>query len=198
MYSPLQVVSFIRDSLRALYFEYGGPNFNWDANPRVSKLTIGTVNDHHSDERIQQFPRILIQRGPSQLSSQFISNSLEQATGLGVSSGGTEYYRQDIDGSISLIIEARQEGTCEELAEYTRRFICWSKPFIETQFGFQAFAKMISVSECMMDQEDVEKFKISINIPYIIEDRWQKTGDLTRLNHVFYKLVNEGLPNETQ
>ena len=188
-YNPLFVVSMIRDMLREMYVEYGGDNFKWDEDPRTSKITIGTVNDIHSNERIQQFPRILIQRGSSQLHSQFITNNLESTTGLGVNTGDTEYYRQDVEGSINIIIESRQEGTCEEIAENTRKFLCWSKPFIETKFGFQAFGKIMQISECMMDQEDVEKFKISINIPYIIEDRWQKTDNLIRLNHVFRKLV---------
>lgn len=188
-YSPLYVVTFIRDLLRKMYREYGGEDFCWDDNPRKSMITIGTVNDENSNERKQQLPRILIQRGPTICQDQFIANNLESRVKQGVSNGGSDHFRQDITGSINLIIEARNEGTCEEVSEYTRKFIMWSKPFIETTFGFQAFAKAVQISTCDLDQEDAEKFKININVPYIIEDRWQKTGNLTRLNYIFKEMM---------
>lgn len=189
-YSPLYVVTFLRDLLRNMYREYGGEHFSWDEDPRKSQITIGTVSNQHSGERIQQFPRILIQRGGSMCQSQFIANNLDYHHNGGVKAGGTEHFRQDINGSINFIIEARNEGTCEELGEFTRRFLCWSKPFIETTFGFQAFAKVMQIGACELDHEDTEKFKININVPYIIEDRWTKSGDLVRLNHIFREMIN--------
>lgn len=189
-YSPLYVVSFIRDLFRKMYAEYGGENFLWDPDPMKSKIMIGTVSDNHTNERVQMFPRILIQRGPSFCQSQFISDNLETRTNNGVASGDTESYLQDINGSINIIMEARNEGTCEEIGEFSRKFICWSKPFIELTFGFKAFAKSINIGSCEMDREDTEKFKININIPYIVEDRWTKSGDLVRLNHIFREMIS--------
>lgn len=189
-YSPLYVVTFLRDLFRKMYFEYGGEDFCWDEDPRKSKIMIGTVSDVNTTERIQQFPRILFQRGQSFCQSQFIANGLNTVHGGGIKRGGTETYRQDINGSINIIIEARNEGTCEELGEFSRKFICWTKPFIETTFGFQAFGKSVQIGACEMDMEETEKFKININIPYIVEDRWQKSGDLVRLNHIFNEMTN--------
>lgn len=189
-YNPLFVTTFIRDLFRKMYFEYGGESYSWDEDPRKSKIMIGTVNDKHSTERIQMFPRILIQRGPSFCQSQFISNNLESVKDGGVPKGGKEYHRQDITGSILITIEAVNEGSCEELGEYTRRFLCWCKPFIENTFGFQAFGKTIQIGACELEREDTEKFKININIPYIVEDRWEKSGDLVRLNHIFHEMIN--------
>lgn len=189
-YNPLYVVTFLRDLFRNMYREYGGEDYKWDEVPGKSKILIGTVSDVHTNERVQAYPRILFQRGPSMCQSQFISNNLDTVDGGGVPRGGTETYRQDVSGSINIIIEARNEGSCEEVCEFSRRFICWSKPFIETTFGFQAFAKVIQIGACEMDMEDSEKFKININIPYIVEDRWIKSGDLVRLNHVFHEMIN--------
>ena len=192
MYSPLYLMTFIRDLLRGMFVEYGGDRYAWDEDPRKSKIMIGTMNDNHTDERVQQFPRILIQRGPLFVQSQFISNNLRDVSGgLGVPSGDSEFFRQDVNGSINILIETRNEGTCEELGDCLRRYICWCKPFIETTFGFQAFGKQVQISQCDMEQEDTEKFKISINIPYIVEDSWRKDSELVRLNHVFRKLINE-------
>lgn len=193
MYSPLYTVTFIRDLLRQMFFEYGGEDYTWSEDSRESKLMIETVNNTNSKARVQQFPRILIQRGPTFLQSQFINNNLQKTEGgtVGVAVGDTERYRQDVTGSLNILIEARNEGACEELGEFIRKFLCWSKPFIETRFGFQAFGKQIQLSQCDMDREDTEKFKININVPYIIEDTWQKTGNLVRLNHVFQRLMSD-------
>lgn len=176
-----------------MFFEYGGEDYTWSEDSRESKLMIETVNNTNSKARVQQFPRILIQRGPTFLQSQFINNNLQKTEGgtVGVAVGDTERYRQDVTGSLNILIEARNEGACEELGEFIRKFLCWSKPFIETRFGFQAFGKQIQLSQCDMDREDTEKFKININVPYIIEDTWQKTGNLVRLNHVFQRLMSD-------
>jgi hypothetical protein len=189
MYSPLHSVSFIRDMLRQMFLEYGGEEFCWSEDERESKIRIGTVNDFTTDSRVQQTPRILIQRGACGVSSQFLGDNLESTLNGGINRGGHSVFRQDVNGSINIIIEALHEGTCEEIAEYVRRFICWSKPFIESTFGFQAFGKQVQVSACEADQEDTEKFKISISIPFIIEDRWKLEGQLTRLNHIFHTLT---------
>lgn len=189
MYNSLHVVTFIRDLLREMFFEYGGDYHSWNSDERLSKIRIGTVNDHNQDGSIQQMPRIMVHRGPSNISSQFLNNNLEATWGGGLPRGGHNSYRQDINGSIDLLIEATNEGTCEVLAEFTRKFLCWSKPFIESKFGFQAFGRQIMISTCDQDEEDIEKFKISISIPFIVEDRWKLEGNLTRLNHIFHKLT---------
>lgn len=188
-YNPLYLVSYIRDMFQAMFFEYGGSKYAWDPDPKASKIRVGTVNDVHDDARTQMSPRILVQRGGCQMGSQFINNNHQNTIGGGLQRpGGQEEYRQDIQGVINIIIETRQEGSCEEVAEIVRKFLCWCKPYIESQFGFQAFGKQINVSECNMDTEDTEKFKINISIPYIVEDRWRITGNLTRLNHIFQEL----------
>lgn len=187
-YSPLHVVSFLRDLYRNMFFEYGGEKYAWNEDPRKSKIVIGTVSDKNDDSHIQQLPRILFQRGPSFVGSQFIANNLESHQNGGIQLGGTETFRQDVNGSINIIIEAINEGTCEEVCEFSRKFLCWSKPFIETMFGFQVFGKQVQIGACEMDMEDAEKFKININIPYIVEDRWVKSADLVRLNHIFQEM----------
>ena len=64
----------------------------------------------------------------------------------------------------------------------------WSKPFIEEEFGFQRFAHQVSVSQCMPDRENKEKFKIQIAIPYIVEDRWFTQQVYIRLKAIFQEV----------
>lgn len=189
MYSSLYVVTFIRDLFREMFLEYGGEHYSWNSDERLSKIRIGTVNDHNDDDISQKLPRILIRRGSCSASAQFINNNFERETDGGINRGGTNVYRQDVNGSIDIIVEATNEGTCEEIGEFLRRFLCWSRQHIESKFGFQAFGRQFIISPCDQDEEDIEKFKISISIPFIVEDRWVLEGHLTRLNHIFHKLT---------
>tara|TARA_R110002074_G_scaffold204126_1_gene372323 strand:+ start:495 stop:1052 length:558 start_codon:yes stop_codon:yes gene_type:complete len=182
-------VTFIRDLFREMFQEYGGKYYSWNTDERLSNIRIGTVNDHNPSSLTQKLPRILVRRGSCSASNQFLNNGLEAEYNGGINRGGNSSYRQDVSGTIDIIVEATNEGSCEELSEFLRKFICWTKPFIENRFGFQAFCKQFVISPCDQDVEDIEKFKISISIPFIVEDRWTVNGDLTRLNHIFQKLT---------
>jgi hypothetical protein len=179
--------------MQRTFYEFAGSNYAWSSDPKESKITIGTVSDVNSKAHIQAFPRVLIQRGASMCRVQFIADSLDVRRDGGPSKGGTDIHRQDVEGSINLIIEARNEGTCEEIAEFIRKFLVWSKPLIEKTFQFQSFGSIVQIGMCEMDLEDTEKFKISINVPYIVEDRWIRSTDLTRLNHIFRDLVPQAV-----
>lgn len=54
----------------------------------------------------------------------------------------------------------------------------------EADFGFQRFGWDISISECDQSDEDKEKFKIQVQIPYIVEDRWNYTPDSILLKKI--------------
>ena len=168
-FNPLTVVTFARDCLRKLFMEFSD-EYAWAEDPNESKIWIGTVNDYNAAVPIQKIPRILLQRGDVVTNTLSISNSLEHVHGT--PNDIVKNFRKDLQGMLNIIVETTSEGSCELLAENVRRFLVWSKPFIEEEFGFQRFAHQVSVSSCMPDRENKEKFKIQIAIPYIVEDRW--------------------------
>lgn len=184
-FNPLSVVTFTRDCLRKLFLEFG-EDFTWSSDSKQSKIWIGTANDYNASVEIQKIPRVLIQRGPIDINTAFISNNLEYVEGT--PNDKTKHYRQDLQGNLTIIVETVSEGACEVLAERLRRFICWSKPFIETEFGFQGFARQMQISPCMPDRENKEKFKIQISIPYSIEDRWSSTQFYIKLKSIFQEI----------
>lgn len=148
-------------------------------------IRVGTVNDRHDDNEIQKTPRVLVQRGSIQGSVHLLGSGFVQET------SEQKVFRQDVRGDITIVVEAIQEGTCEEIAEYIRKFLVWSRQFYEVKFGFQSFANQIMVSPCDMDGEDTEKFKITISIPYVIEEQWSVKDITPRINHIFSEI--EGL-----
>ena len=181
-FTPLTTVSMFRDSLRIWFAQNGGPDLSWDEDPKQSKIQIGTVNDPYMRDPNQKMPRILCKRGAVQQSVQFINNSEEVVTGT--QQNPTKHSRMDIQGSLSIIIESDQEGQCEALGEAVRRFVTRNRPMFEQEFGFQRFGWQIVLSECDQDQEDKEKFKIQVQIPYIVEDRWNYTPDSILLKKI--------------
>lgn len=186
IFNPLSTATITRDILRRLFREFPPAEFKWDPDEKKSKIVIGTINDYNSRDGIQQLPRVLIQRGPVSQRPTSISDNL--LTVQGEKSEKQTIRRQDIDGSIQIIIEASNEGTCELVGNFVRLFISWSKPFLEVDFGFQAFARELSLSECMPDREDKEKFKIVVTIPYRVEDGWMTESDAFRLKNIFLDL----------
>lgn len=181
-FTPLTTVSMFRDCLRAWFTQNGGPDLTWDEDPKQSKIWIGTVNDPYSREANQRIPRILLQRGPVRQSVQFINNSEELVSGT--PQQPKKHARMDIQGSVSVVVETDQEGSCEMLGEAIRRFITRNRLMFEEQFGFQRFGWDISISECDQAEEDKEKFKIQVQIPYIVEDRWNYTPDAILLKKI--------------
>lgn len=179
-FTPLTVVTFFRDVLQA-YFRQANPEMRW-SNDKDSKLWIGTVNDYHQSVAYQKLPRILVTRGGVSAGIRFINDSLE------VKQNGKHYSTMPINGSLMVIVEASDEGTTEILGEVVRRLIVRAKPMIESEFGFQAFAREWSMSECQPDREDKEKFKITIQIPYIVEDRWYQEQEEVLLKGVLLEL----------
>lgn len=181
-FTPLTAVSMFRDSLRVWFAQNGGPDLTWDEDQKQSKIWIGTANDPYSREPNQKMPRILLKRGGVRQAVQFINNSEELISGT--PQAPTKHSRMDIQGSVLVIIECDQEGTCEMLGEAIRRFVTRNRPMFEQDFGFQRFGWDISISECDQIDEDKEKFKIQVQIPYIVEDRWNYTPDSILLKKI--------------
>ena len=117
-FTPLTTVSMFRDCLRVWFSQNGGPDFLWDEDPKQSKIWIGTANDPYSREPNQKMPRILLKRGGVRQVVQFINNSEELVSGT--PQQPTKHSRSDINGSVMVIVEADQEGSCEALGEAIR------------------------------------------------------------------------------
>lgn len=185
-FNPLSTATITRDVLRRLFREFAPDDLKWDPDEKKSKIVIGTANDYHSRDGVQQFPRILVQRGMVTQRMTSISENLREV--VGEKSEKQRIKRQDIDGSIQIIVEATNEGTCEVIGDFVRILISWSKPYLELDFGFQAYAREMQLSECMPDREDKEKFKIVVTIPYRVEDGWMTESDAFRLKNIFLDL----------
>jgi hypothetical protein len=172
-YSNYHIGGFILKLVKALFADMADMNVH-----------VQMINDRN-EEKIQVMPRVMLQRGPYRSGTQFIGSGLQS------NATADTIMRQDVNGMFMFLVEAREEGECEIISDYLRKFLSWSRPLIESKFGMQRFGSDIDISVCEMVGEDTEKFKITISVPYIVEDRWKVTDYSMRISHIFRKL--EGL-----
>lgn len=192
-FNPISVSTMVRDMVRAFFHEYGdtfGNGITYNDDPKYRKIQIDTANNLNSDSPVGAIPRIMISRGQVSSRVSYLSGDLAAVDVLNAKRGEKAVNkRMDMDGSLNFIIEANTEGVCEILAESLRRYLLWTREYIENYFGFQRFADQIVISECLLDTEDKEKFKIQINVPYRVEDRWVVTEFHMKLKKVFMDVI---------
>jgi len=64
-------------------------------------------------------------------------------------------------------------------------FIVWARPLLCDTQGFKEFGLPMRVGECQSTKENIEKFKVVIEIPYLMEECWQVDQDALKLKGIF-------------
>ena len=90
-----------------------------------------------------------------------------------------------INGTAYIVIETKNEGTCELITDMVMHFIVWSRPFLCDSMGFKDFGLPMQVSEAELAQEDTEKFKVTIQLPYMVEEDWRVNQEALKLRGFF-------------
>ncbi len=189
-FSPLLVTSSIIAPLRYYFSTYGrDQGLYWDEDEKQRSMEIGDVNDFNKVP-IQERPRILVSRGDYQIQKVGLSDSLAEGISFGEGRGLKKDVRMLLyTGVASMVIEARNKGTCEVLTDMATHFVAWSRgPICDTQ-GFKNFGDSLSVSECAPtnDQDDTV-FQVSVRIPYVKEEHWRMRDDGQRLKGYLLKV----------
>lgn len=190
-FSPLLVASSIVAPLRYYFSTYSeGAGFKWSEEDKVRTIDVGDVNDFNKVV-LQERPRVLVSRGTYNISKVGLSDNLAQGISLGQGKG----LRKDThmllySGVATVMVEARNKGTCELLTDMTTHFLAWSRgPICDTQ-GFKQFGDSMSVSECQQvsEQDDVT-FQVTIQLPYLKEEHWVMRDDGVMLKDYLVKTV---------
>lgn len=178
-FSPLLVTSSILEPLRYYFSAYGKPDsFLWDPDEKKRTLEISDVYDFNKIA-FQERPRLLVNRGSYSINKVGLSDNLAEGITFAQNKGlKKDTHMLLYTGTAALIIEARNKGTCELLADMATHFIAWSRgPICDTQ-GFKNFGDSMTVSACetTQDQDDTT-FQITVQIPYIKEEHWTMRDD---------------------
>lgn len=190
-FSPLLVTSSILEPLRYYFSTYGqSGGFLWDPDEKKRTLEISDIYDFNKIA-FQERPRLLVNRGSYSINKVGLSDNLAEGITLAEGKG----LRKDTNmlmytGTASLIIEARNKGTCELLTDMATHFIAWSRgPICDSQ-GFKNFGDTLSVSACEATQDqDDSTFQVTVQIPYIKEEHWVMRDDGILLKNYMLRAI---------
>lgn len=189
--TPIQVGRLILEPIR-YFFANRNPDGDmwWDEDPKKTKIDISMVNDA-TKELPDHGMQILVDRGAFRVSKTGISDNLMDGKPMSETKGLQE--RRNLlfaQGSATVIIKARSEGTVEILTDMVFHVLQWSRPHIADTQGFKDFGLPMDVSSPRPVKPDVECFEVQISVPYMIEDAWQSNNDALKLRDLFLSIAN--------
>ena len=176
-FSPAFLTTLIVEPLRYLYANYGPEELLWSADDKISTIEIDSINNFNK-KALQAKPRILIGRGQYSINPTGLTDNMAYSPDSRTLKGlkdNTNFLL--INGVCQILIEARNEGTCEKLVDVTSHFLSWITPILSDSQGFKMFGLPMNVSPCTPGREDTEIFQCTINIPWSKEEQWKVVND---------------------
>jgi hypothetical protein len=190
-YNPLAVTASFVGPLRYWFGTYGASQqAQWTEDPNTRQIEIEYANNLHKVP-IQERPRILIDRGPVSVTKSGLDEDLATAKPFSQTRGIMDRTNFLLyNGSIQMIVEARQQGTCEKIADMACHFLAWSRPFICGSQGLREAVFPMDIGNCQLlpMSEDDEKYSITVNMPFMHEERWHVGNQGIILKDIQYQL----------
>lgn len=191
-FSPLLISNSIIHPLRYFFSNYATVDLKYNNDEKISLIDISVINDFHKSS-LEQKPRILVSRGSFVITQTGLTDNLAAGKTLFQTKGIQDNTNMVfINGTATILIEARQEGTVELITDMVSHFLVWSKPFLCNTQGFKSFAIPMQISEPRVLQEDSEIFQVSISVPYTMEEQWNVKSDALKLNE-FFTTFSQGI-----
>jgi hypothetical protein len=189
-FSPGLITAVIMEPLKYFFSTYAKDyGMVWSEDDKTRSVEIASVNDFHK-VKIGALPRLLVSRGGFSIAKTGLSDNLSSSKSIADLKGLSD--RQNkvfISGSAAIIIEARNEGTCELLTDMVTHFFVWARPLLCNHMGFKDFGLPMQVSEPEVDKEDTEKFKVTLQFPYEVEEDWRVNLEAIKLKGFFTELA---------
>lgn len=197
-FSPLLLSSLIVEPLRYFFSQMprSDEGLFWDPDEKITKVEIGTVNDFHAIP-VQSKPRILVNRGGYSIRGVGLSDNMAESKGIKEMLGKSDRINATVvEGQMQIIIETAQEGSCELITDMVTHFIAGTRPILCNSQGFHNFGLPMSVSDCEVSKEDIEKFKVTLTVPYMFEDIWRVTFDAVKYKSMYIAIFNGYNPTQ--
>lgn len=184
-FSPIVVGSLIIEPLRYFFSNYTKQyNLVWDKDEKKRTMEIAYINDFNKIP-FEEKPRILVDRGQFRIDKSGVTDNMASAKSVFETKGLDDRKNFVLySGAANIIVEAKNQGTCELLADMVIHLFLWSRPFICSSQGFKEFGMPMSVGPCEPDSnEDTKKFRVSITMPYIHEEMWHVNNDALKIKN---------------
>ena len=186
IFSPVNLSALILEPLRYFFATYTDPStFFWDPDEKKRTIELEYMNNLHKIP-FNERPRILVDRGTYSVSKMSLTDNMSSAKTMNETHG-----LKDIEnfvmyqGQAQIIIETTQLGSCEIVTDMAQHFILWSRPYLCSTQGFKDFASPLVVSSCELDgsSEGKEKFRSTISVPWMREERWSVKNDSIKIKN---------------
>ena len=191
-FSPILISTLVIEPLRYFFSEYGDSSkLIWNPDEKKRTVDIGHMYDFYKIP-MEERPRILVDRGGFRTNKVGITDNLAEQKSLIENQGLKDRINMQMySGTASILVEARQMGTCETLANMALHFLAWARPTICSTQGFKEFGGEVSVSPCVItEKENTEKFQIQMQFPWIREEHWRVKDDGIILKNILLKINN--------
>lgn len=192
IFSPTLLPYLIIEPLRYFFSTYGAPNkLVWSEDDKVRTVDIGHMNDFFKVP-LEERPRVLVDRGGFRLSKVGLTDNLAEQKPFSETMGLKDRTSMLLyQGMAIVLVEARNMGTCEMLADMTSHFLAWARTTICDSQGFKEFGADFSVSNCQLtEKENTEKFQVQIQMPWIKEEHWRTRDDGIAIKNAIAKIIS--------
>lgn len=189
--SPIDIGRLIQVPIKHFFEKNAPEQFRWSADAKKTKVDISMINDVNK-ENLDDIPQILVSRGDFSVGKNSLSDNMAEKETFGATFGLTRSTHFLIyQGTASVIIRSRNEGTAEILADMVMHVLQWSRPHICDVLGFKDFGLPMQVSDTRLSQQHTEVFEVTISIPYMKEEAWRVSNDALLLRDVFIALAED-------
>lgn len=191
IFSPILLPSLIIEPLRYFFATYGSTNnLVWDADEKKRSVDIGHLNDYFKIA-LEERPRVLVDRGSFQIGGVGLTDNMAEQKTMAETLGLKDRITMAMySGVATVLVEARNMGTCEQLADMTCHFLNMVRPKILDVQKFKDFGRNMAVSSCQpTEKENTEKFQIQIQIPWIKEEHWRTRDDGVAIKNILMNVT---------
>lgn len=188
-FSTLSLKKLIITTLREFFASEAVPeHLRYSGEEDSSKIEISSLNDFNKVV-LQAKPRIMFDRGSYSVSSSGLNDALYESKGYMQDKGATNRVNTNmVVGNSSLVVDCRNEGTCEAVTNIVSHFLLWSRPFISNALGLKGFCNPLSVSPCSPMREETEIFRCVISYQYTVDEYWHNARSAVILKDIFQKV----------
>jgi hypothetical protein len=186
VFSPFMLRATFLDTLVYFFSRTPMQELRYSVDPEQTKIVIDTTDNKNSGELVQNKPRILVNTGGYMISRMGLTDSLAERNPDAPYVGAIDNRNiVMVRGAGTILVEAAEEGVALMLSDMVSCLFTWNVQAICNTFGFKDFGFPLQVSQPMPAKEDVEKYQVSIHIPWVFESAWSQKEDALRMKEYF-------------
>lgn len=196
-FSTNSIVPSIIAPLRYYFSTYtGSSNLFWNEDENLRTMDISESYDDNKTP-LGEKPRVIVSRGNFDIRKTGLTNNMAQSGTNPIP--GAKLGNLDLTnfviyaGMASVLIEARNKGTCELLSDMVMHFIVWTRPILCDEGCWKEFGLPMNVTDCSYipnEDPNITKFQVQLSVPWMKEELWSVRDEGPELRAVIQSVTN--------